>query len=142
MMEQINVIELNDESTYPADSVLEKILGASWPAYSRLIEVFDDNGMTHEWRYYRDGKAWLCKVQKNRRTIVWMSAWKGYVKATIYFPERHIDEVLKLEISDATLKMIAGTKNVGTSKPCMFEIKDAGILADFKTVMNFKIRTR
>ena len=32
----------------------------------------DSNGdnKVDQWRYYKDGKAWLCKVQKKKKTIV------------------------------------------------------------------------
>ena len=98
--------------------------------------------MSYEWRYYRDGKAWLCKVQKKKRTIVWMSVWKGFLKAAIYFPEKYIEEVFKLAISEELKEKISSTKNVGKSKPCIFEIKDTKLFNDFEKVMNLKIRCK
>jgi hypothetical protein len=72
-METINKKELNDESVYPDEEILKAILGRSYNAYCILLRLYDDNEMEYTWRYYRDGKAWLCKVQKKKRTIVWMS---------------------------------------------------------------------
>ena len=49
----------------------------------------------------RHGYAkWL----KRKKTIIWMSAWKGYTQATIYFPDKYIDEILNLNVSDDTKK--------------------------------------
>ncbi|HNZ29057.1 MAG TPA: DUF3788 family protein [Candidatus Goldiibacteriota bacterium] len=138
-METINNIELKDEKTYPDEKVLQGILGKSYIAYSSLIELFNNNEMIHEWRYYRDGKAWLCKVQKKKRTIVWMSAWKGYMKATVYIPKKYLRQIYKLDISDKAKDKIRLTKNVGKSKPCIFEIRDKKILKDFEKVMLLKI---
>ncbi len=141
-MEQINAIELNDEGVYPDNSVLEKVLGEAYPAYVALIELFNENEMTYEWRYYRDGNAWLCKVQKKKRTIVWMSAWKGFMKATIYFPEKHAAGIEGLELADETKRRISAAKNVGTSKPCMFEIRGKDAIEDMKVVMAYKLNTK
>ena len=69
-METTNNIELRDETIYPDDNVLSAILGDSFQAYQALIKLFDDNQLTHEWRYYKDGKAWLCKVQKKRTKTI------------------------------------------------------------------------
>ena len=138
-MEKINKIELTDENIFPNESVLRKALGRSYNAYLELLKLYDDYDLVYEWRYYRDGKAWLCKVQKTKRTIVWMSAWKGYMQATIYFPERYIDDILKLSISDETKNKIMKVKNVGKSKPCIFEIKNKKALRDLEKVMKFKI---
>ena len=141
-METINTIQLGDESIFPSESILKGMLGRSYRAYCVLLELFDQNEMTPEWRYYRDGKAWLCKVQKMKRTIVWMSAWKGFMKATIYVPLRHMDGVFALPISEDTKAHFRATKNVGQSKPCIFEVRNQKVLKDLNTVMQFKIRTK
>ncbi len=141
-METINTIELRDESVYPDEKVIKAILGKSYHAYCTLLKLYDDNEMNYEWRYYKDGKAWLCKVQRKKRTIVWMSAWKGYMQAAIYIPEKHIHTLYTLDISEEVKKKIRETKNVGKSKPCIFEIRNKVILKDFKEVMQFKIMTK
>ena len=133
------VMELKDENTFPDEKVLKTILGNSFSSYSRLTELFHTNGMTFEWRYYRDGKAWLCKVQKKRRTIIWMSAWTGFLKATIYFSLKDLEKVYKIDIIEEVKDKIKETKDVGKSRPCIFEIRDEAILTDFEKVMQLKI---
>ena len=98
--------------------------------------------MQYTWRYYKDGKAWLCKVQKKKRTIVWMSAWKGFMKATIYIPEKYFDQLYQLDISKEMMEKIKNTKNVGRSKPCIFEVRDEIIFKDINKVTQFKINNK
>ena len=141
-METINTIELTDESTFPDEGVLKKVLGRSFNAYLELLKLFTDNELTYEWRYYKDGKAWLCKVQKKKRTIVWMSAWKGYMQATVYFPLRFLEDISKLKITEDSKNKILKTKNVGKSKPCIFEIRNKKAIKDLEKIMNFKIMTK
>ncbi len=141
-MESVNKIELSDKSIYPDQKVLKKVLGRSYQSFCALLTLFDRNEMLYEWRYYMDGKAWLCKVQKKKRTIVWMSAWKGFVKATIYIPEKHLHSIYALPISEETRERIKTTKNVGKSKPCIFEVRNQKVLKDMDTVMQFKIQTK
>ena len=141
-MEQINAIELNDETLYPDSDVLKRMLGDSYGTYISLLKLFDANGMTYEWRYYKDGKAWLCKVQKKSKTIVWMSAWKGYMKATLYFPEKHEERIRKLDIEEGRRETMTKTKRIGKSIPCMFEIRGDDVLKDFEKVMRLKIELK
>jgi hypothetical protein len=141
-MESKDKKELTDKSVYPDESILRGVLGRSYQAFCALLELFDRNEMLHEWRYYDDGKAWLCKVQKKKRTIVWMSAWEGFIKAGIYIPERLMDKVYELPISEETKERIRMTKNVGKSKPCIFDIRNQKILKDMDMVMQFKIQTK
>jgi hypothetical protein len=137
-MEKENTIQLREESIFPDDAVLADILGDSFTAYQALIKLFDENQLSHQWRYYKDGKAWLCKVQKKDKTIVWMSAWKGFVKATIYIPEKYIDQVFALEISEDRKEYFRQSKNMGKSRACTFEIKSDEVLDDFNKVMQVK----
>ena len=123
-METIDNIELRDEKIYPDQKVLRSVLGKSYEVYKDLLDLYDKYEMDYEWRYYRDGKAWLCKVQKKKKTIVWMSAWKNYMLATIYFPERLLNRVFESDIKDELREKIRNTKNVGKSKPCIFEIRE------------------
>ena len=141
-MEQINDLELRDETAFPDDAVLERVLGPSFQRYRQLIGLFEKHALTHEWRYYRDGKAWLCKVQKKTRTIAWMSAWPLFMKATIYFPEKHAAGIFDLMLSEETKTRIRTAKNVGKSKPCMFEITETADLSELEAVLLYKIASR
>lgn len=138
-METINKLELGNPDIYPDEGILRGVLGKSYGAYEALLALFAKNGMTHEWRFYFDGKAWLCKVQHKKRTIVWMSAWRGFMQATIYFPGKYIDDVYGLDLAPSTMKKIRETKNTGASKPCIFEIRDESALGDFSRVIQFKL---
>ena len=138
-METINTVELTDESLFPDEKVLKSVLGNAYSAYTALVDLFSSKNMTIEWRYYKDGKAWLCKVQYKKKTLVWMSAWKGFMQSTVYVMDRHLEGLLGLKISENTKKKILSTKNVGKSKPCIFEVRNTDILSDIEKVMDYKI---
>jgi hypothetical protein len=135
-------IQLTNPEIYPDEEILKKVLGKSYNAFTKLMKLYEENEMTHEWRFYKDGKAWLCKVQKKKRTIVWMSVWSGHIEAVIYFPKRLLENVFELEISNETQQIIKTTKDVGKSKPCIFEVRNETILEDFEKVMQLKIRSK
>jgi hypothetical protein len=138
-METTNNIELRDESIFPDEQVLRAVLEQSYDSYLELLELFIRHGMLHEWRYYRDGKAWLCKVHKKKKTIAWMSAWKGYLQATVYFSEKHAGRLFQLDLSDETKRKFESTRMVGKLKPCTFEIMDNSLLTDFEKVIRLKM---
>lgn len=138
-METINNIELRDENIYPDELVLSNILGDSFPAYKDLLELYNENQLIHTWRYYHDGKAWLCKVQKKNKTIVWMSAWKGYMQATIYMPEKFMDQVYALDINEERKKVFRDSRSMGKSRACIFQVTSSDVLEDFEKVMRLKM---
>jgi hypothetical protein len=71
-----------------------------------------------------------------------MSAWKGFMKATIYFPQKYVDRVYQSDISEAMKQIIRDTKDVGKSKPCLFELRNNQIPEDFEKVMKLKIESK
>jgi len=131
--------ELTDRNIYPDENVLQAILGKGYAPFTELLELYDKNEISYEWRYYNDGKMWLCKVTKKKKTIVWMSAVKGFARATIYFSEKYIDGIYDQELSEATKEKIKGTKNTGKSKGCTFEIKSKKVLVEFNRIMQCEL---
>jgi len=138
-METINTVELKDETLYPDEDVLKNVLGESYSAYVELLNLYAANQMEPIWRYYQDGKAWLCKVQKKKKTIVWMSAWKGYMQAAIYMPEKFLDQVYALEISETLKEKFRKSRSMGKSRACIFEVRGIEVLEDFEKLMQLKI---
>jgi len=141
-VESVNYIELRDENRYPDDTILMSVLNESFLSYKKLLELFTKNDMSCEWRYYHDVKVWLCKVQKKKKTIVWMSAWKGYMQATIYFSEKYCNKIYDLDISEDIKEIFRSGKPVGKSKAMIFKITDESVLKDFETVMTYKAGCR
>jgi len=133
------LIGLRDKNVYPDEAALRQVLGISFGVYAKLCELFGKTGCSHEWRYYNDGKAWLCKVQHKKRTIVWMSAWTGFVKATVYMPEKAVDKLYTLPIKKNVIENIRSAKTIGKSRACVFEIRSEGLIGDFEEVMKLKI---
>ena len=141
-MEKIDDLELRDDGVYPSEEVLKGVLGESFNSYESLIRLTEVCELENEWRYYRDGKAWLCKFQYKKRTIIWMSVHTGYIKASVYFPLSKIELVNELDISQKVKDSIEATESVGKSKPCTFTIDKDVDLHDFEKVVLLKIRTK
>jgi len=131
--------QLTDPDIYPDEKVLKEIFGEGFEPFLELMALYDKNEVVHEWKYYRDGNLWLCKATKKKKTIAWMSAVKGFMRATIYFPAKYIEGIYIQDISEETKEMIKNTKNTGKSKGCTFEIKTKGILKDFNELMMYKL---
>ena len=138
-METINNVELKDKDIYPDEKVLESIIGDSYQYYLSLLKLFDEYELNVEWRYYHDGKTWLCKVQKKKKTMIWMSAWPGYMQATIYVPESRMQEVWDLDLSARATERIKAAARVGKSQPCIFDIRDELAVQDLEKVLLLKL---
>jgi hypothetical protein len=132
-------IEFRDPEDRPDEARLKAVLGKGYPAYLALLDLLAEYDISPEWRYYNDGKAWLCKTTRKAKTIAWMSARRGYVTATFYIPAAHIDGLYGLEVSEETKERMRATKNTGKSKGATFEVRGKAVLKDLETVMKYKM---
>ena len=117
-------------------------MGNAFQAYLGLLDIFRRQNLSAEWRYYHDGKAWLLKVQKKQKTLVWISAWNGFIKVTIYLPLKHLDRFFELDIDDSIKQEVAQSKDIMKSRPCTFKIREAGMLDDFENVLKLKMEIK
>ena len=130
--------EFHDPSMYPDLNIISDSLKDSFPAYLELLKYLEVSNLEHEWKYYNDGKAWLCKISKKKNTVVWLSAWKGYFKTTVYIHIKYLNEFENIGIDTEKRAAILNSLDDRKNIPCTFDIRNIEGLHDLFTVMRFK----
>ncbi len=130
---------LRDPEQKPDEALFRSILA---PNFCRVLEMtlqsLTDAGIDFEWRYYKDGNAWLGKASYRKKTIVWISLWENLVKAGFYFTQKTRPGVLDLPLSPGIKTLFAEAKPVGKLIPLILDIQDETSLPDFITLINHK----
>lgn len=131
---------LNDPQIFPDGKILKNTLGDSYKAYEEMIGTIngDEYGLVPQWNYYKDGKAWLCKVGYKKKTVFWLSVWDGYFKAGFYFVERHCPGVLELDIDKRIKEEFNSKKPIGTLFPLAITVTSKEQIKDLLSVINYK----
>lgn len=131
---------LNDRDVYPDEAVLAAHLGrakAAWDAFTAGVAAkYPDAAL--EWRYYNDGKAWLCKLTRKKKTICWISIWDRFFKTGFYFTAKHDQGVEALPIAPELKAAYREHPPFGTMKPLTIEVRTRKALEDVFTVAAFK----
>ena len=88
---------LREEEIFPSEEVLRSVLGQVYDVLAELEARLTQNefGLTFEWRYYNDGKSWLCKVCQKKKTIFWLSVWEGFFQTGFFFLERTVSRLIE-----------------------------------------------
>ncbi len=115
---------LRDETVYPSAEELTRVLGQTYNAYLALQTQIQALQLNEEWRYYKDGKAWLCKVTYKTKTIFWLSVWDGFFKVGFYFAEKFRKEVEMLDISNNLIEKFRTGKSLGKLLPLTIDITE------------------
>lgn len=132
---------LKDPEIFPSEEVLRHALGEK---IYNVLELFlatvtnDDYNLTFEWRYYNDGKVWLCKAVYKKKTTFWLSVWDGFFKVGFYFTEKHLEAIAALDISKTIKDEFAKAKPTGRLIPMILDITDEKQLDDVLTTVRFK----
>jgi hypothetical protein len=135
-------ILLKDPDIKPDKKVLEKALGKSWKAYDEMMRLITspEFSLKPEWRYYNDGKAWLCKVCSGKKTIFWLSVREGEFFSTVfYFTEKTGAGIASLNIDERLKLDFKSVKSIGKLIPLGMNITMSDQLPDLLTIARYKM---
>ncbi|WP_068770700.1 DUF3788 domain-containing protein [Termitidicoccus mucosus] len=132
---------LNDPDIKPDADILKKALGRAHAAYETLAAAAGAAGLEMTWNYYKDGKAWLCKVVYKKKTVFWLSAWDGYIKTGFYFTEKTRAGVAGLDVDENIKTAFARAGAAGKLVPLSInvsrkaQVRDVMALAEYKKAL-------
>jgi hypothetical protein len=135
---------LNDPDIFPSDSVLCRPLGRSKPAWDAFMSLLKNDypQMSVDWRYYDDGKTWLCKVTRNADTIFWMSAWDKFFKISFYFTA-NAEAAISASTLDPGLKYsFLHPKGRCSLRPVTTEVRKKTDLKPIRELIEIKLKLK
>ncbi len=131
---------LTDQEIPPTEEVLKNALGDSYVAFDALITIITNSevGLVTEWRYYKDGKSWLCKVTFKKKTVFWLSVWDQYFKVGFYFMEKNCSDIENLDIQNSIKEDFKNSKNIGKLLPLVVNMHKKEQIPDVLKIVEYK----
>ena len=131
---------LQDPDITPVKEVLQNVLKESYPVFEEMMTIITDAkyGLVPEWNYYRDGKAWLCKVVYKKKTVFWLSVWDKYFRTSFYFTEKHLSGIAELEIEESIMEDFRSRKPTGKLFPLVISLSRKEQIKDLLKIIEFK----
>lgn len=131
---------LTDPDQLPSNELFEAILSKQLlQTYLQIENIISALGLNTEWRYYHDGKAWLCKITNKKKTIAWLSLRSDCIKTSFYFTEKTREGVMLLDIGNDIKTFFAQAKTIGKLTPLILIIKRPNQADDFKKIAEYKM---
>lgn len=136
----MNTPKLNDSQRFPSSEEIKMYLKNSYPAYDLLIKDITENPylLNTEWRYYNDGKSWLCKVTHKKKTIFWLSVWDGFFKVGFYFTDKNRGGIEALEINSQIKSEFNESKLIGKLIPLTVNVFREDQVDDILKIVEYK----
>jgi hypothetical protein len=132
---------LKDPDVFPSAEVLEEVLGRKYAAFREFMNAAESEefGLKPEWRYYNDGKAWLCKISRKKKTVAWLSVYSDCFKVVFYFTEKSGIGIPGLDISDSLIEGYLNHEPIGKLKPLVVEVRQKSQVSDVSTLLSYRI---
>ena len=110
---------LGDKNIYPSEEIIYSHLGKKQALWLALFEHVHANhpDIIEEWKYYNDGKSWLQKLTKMKKTICWMSLIEKTFRMTFYFTDKVEQLILDSPISEELKEQFNGAKHYNKIRP-------------------------
>ena len=106
---------LNNKDEFPDENVLQRYLGktmTAWNAFMKFIQL-EKPDYSIDWRYYNDGKSWLCKVSRKKKTVCWVSVFQEKFKTGFYFTEKAKDLIIASSLNDSCKDQFMNGERIG-----------------------------
>lgn len=131
---------LTDKDVYPTDKVLESATVKVFPVLQNFFSSITSEKylLEPEWKYYNDGKCWLCKISFKKKTVLWLSVWDGYFKTGFYFTDKTKAGIFELDIDEEIKESFRNAKLIGKLIPLTIEVRKMKQLKDVLAVIEYK----
>lgn len=135
---------LHDPDVFPSDSVLARWLGRSKPAWDAFMALLktDYPHMSVDWRYYNDGRTWLCKVTQKTDTIFWMSAWDKFFKISFYFTAKAEAAISASTLPPGLKHSFLHPKGRCSLRPVTTEVRKKADLKPIRELIEIKLKLK
>jgi hypothetical protein len=134
---------LTDKNQFPTDEIIFFHIGKSKPVWLSLFETIHATypDIEKEWRYYNDGKSWLMKATRKKKTVFWLSIAKDAFRTTFYFTDKAEEAVMASRISESLKEQFRDGKHYGRLRGLTIyyasdkDVQDAMALIEIKIKM-------
>jgi hypothetical protein len=131
---------LIDKNEHPDDEVLGRHLGEVKIVWDIFIDFISEKYplFTGEWRYYNDGKNWLYKITKKKKTVCWVSVYHQKFRTTFYFPDRAEPFIKESQLKKETIGRFIHGKHYGKIRGLSIEIQKSADLKETEILIQVK----
>ena len=127
-------IVLTDPNVQPTEDVIFSIIGENKVFWLKIVEYLYEHhfDITEEWRFYNDGKSWLYRTLRKKKTIYWVGVQKNTFRVSFWLSEKALPMIEASSLPDRIKEEYQNAKPFNHSR-CITVIM--GSEEDFENVL-------
>jgi len=127
-------IVLTDPNVQPTDELIFSIIGENSVYWEKVIDYLYDNysDIAEEWRFYSDGKSWLHRALRKKKTIYWIGVIKDTFRISFWFGDKAEPVVEASNLPESIKEQFRNAKRYAHSRAVSIEMRSP---EDFENVL-------
>ena len=115
---------LSDKSVIPTDEYIFSLIGDNKLHWKKIMDHVSENykDASGSWNYYNDGKQWLFKMVRKKKTIFWSSLIDKTFRITFYLGNKAEAIIENSDLPQAVKDEFKTAKRYGLIRPLTFVI--------------------
>jgi hypothetical protein len=138
----MEALVLTDKLVTPTDDLIFSIIGENrvhWKTlFAGIQNKFPD--ATGVWNYYNDGKNWLFKMERKKKTLFWIAIHKDTFRITFYFGDKAEPLIVKSDLPAAVIEEFKTGKRYGKIRAISMMVQDAVAIDNAFMLMDIKVK--
>lgn len=137
-------IVLTDPTVQPTEELIFSIIGENSVYWEQLIDYLYENhfDITEEWRFYNDGKSWLYRALRKKKTIYWIGVIKDTFRTSFWFGDKAELIIEASSVSEKIKEEFQNAKRYGKLRAISIEIRSPEDLQNAISLIELKVKMK
>ena len=137
-------IVLTDPNVKPTDELVFSIIGENSVYWEQLVDYLYENhfDISEEWRFYNDGKSWLYRALRKKKTLYWIGVIKDTFRISFWFGDK-AEPVIEASLLPEKIKEeFRNAQRYGKIRAISIEIHSEEDLQNVILLLELKIKMK
>ncbi len=135
---------LSDKQTIPTDELIFSIIGKNkiqWMEIMNFVHKKYDDAIG-EWRYYNDGKQWLFKLVRKKKTVFWIGLFENTFRVTFWFGNKAEPVITGSDLTESIKDEFISAKRYGVLRAITIKIDSIDDVENVKKLIELKVKLK
>lgn len=135
---------LKDPLVIPNDDLVFSIIGEKKVLWQRIIGYLHENhtDISEVWRFYNDGKCWLFRTLKKKKTIFWVGLIDGTFRVSFYLGGKAEPFIAQSALPERMKNEFINDKNNSMFRSITIKMGDAEDVENVIKLIGIKLKLK
>jgi hypothetical protein len=143
-MSEAEKFMLSDKQIRPTDDYIFSIIGDKKGLWQSIMKYPSENykDISGSWNYYNDGKQWLYKLVRKKKTVFWIGILENTFRVTFYFGDKAESLIENSDLPQLIKDDFKTARKYGLIRPVSIKMNDQADVSNVLKLIDIKFRIK